>query len=282
MYNQSIVTIIVASMNSAETLQRCIDSFMSQTYKHKELIIIDGASTDGSEYILRKNNEFISYWVSEQDSGIAHAWNKGLGKATGEWMLFLGADDVFAGATVLEDFSQIISGHSLGNGRIVYGEVKIFLPGGDHLTSLGMDWPSVRSVFFSEKMIIPHPGCFHHCSVFKDFGIFDENYNIGADYEFLLRVLKNENAVFLQGFIVTNMAFGGISSRVSTLLAMQNECDNALKKNGFKPRGCRRRCNIIVYSVLGLVIKYGGEKHAAMVLDAIRVLLGRKPVWTRK
>lgn len=282
MYDKTIMTVIVASMNSSETLQQCIDSFVGQTYRNKELIVIDGASIDGSEKIIRKNNQVISYWVSEKDRGIAHAWNKGLERATGEWVLFLGADDVLASATVLDDFSKKISEHSLGKGRIVYGEVKTFLPGGEHLASLGMDWPSVRSVFFSEKMMIPHPGCFHHCSVFKDFGVFDENYHIGADYEFLLRVLKKENAVFLHGFTVANMAFGGVSSRISTLMDMQNECDNALRKNGFKPKGCRRMCNIIIYSVLGFVIKYAGERIAASFLDVIRIVLGRKPVWTRK
>lgn len=281
-YYKTFITVIVASLNSVATLRQCIESFSSQSFKNKELIIIDGGSNDQTKTLLKENNKIINYWVSEPDCGIANAWNKALKNATGEWIIFLGSDDIFASPTVLEEFSKRILEHSIDNGRIIYGEVKTFLPGGEYLATHGMDWSTVSSVFFSEKMMIPHQACFHHCSVFKDFGSFDENYVIAADYEFLLRVLRNETAVYLPGLVVTNMTFGGISSKVTTLLSMQIECDNALRKNGFNPSGYKRTCNVIVYKVLGLAIKFGGEKAASKILDTIRGLLGKNSVWTRK
>jgi len=269
-------------MNSVATLQRCIDSFSSQSLENKELIIIDGGSNDGTKKLLSQNDDIIDSWVSEADRGIAHAWNKGLKNATGEWIIFLGSDDTFASSTVLEEFSKRISKHSLGNGRIIYGEIKTFSPEGDYVATHGMDWPAARPVFFSEKMIIPHPACFHHHSVFMQYGDFDEDFSIAVDYEFLLRVLRNEAAVFLHDFVVTNMTFGGLSTKITTLLTMQIESDTAMKIHGIKPKGYKRACNVFIYQILGVVIKYGGERMAAKILDTIRVMLGRNPVWTRK
>jgi hypothetical protein len=166
--------------------------------------------------------------------------------------------------------------------RIIYGQINLISESLEVICTSGEKWSDAQAVFFSEKMTIPHQACFHHHTVFKDYGLFDENFAIVADYELLLRVLKNQNPVFLPDFIVTNMLFGGISSQVSTLLKMQRECDKALLKNGLRPGGYKRFGNILAYQLLGLVAKLGGEKAAAGILDRIRVLLGRQPLWARK
>ena len=90
-----LISIIVAVYNGEKTLQRCIDSVFSQTYPHKELIIIDGGSTDGTVDILQTNNDKITYWKSEPDNGIYQAWNKALDHAKSDWICFLGSDDYF-------------------------------------------------------------------------------------------------------------------------------------------------------------------------------------------
>jgi Glycosyltransferases involved in cell wall biogenesis len=83
-----LFTIIVAVLNSKETLERCIESVNSQTYPYKELIIKDGGSTDGTVEILKNNDDKIAYWESSPDHGIYHAWNKALQYARGEWICF--------------------------------------------------------------------------------------------------------------------------------------------------------------------------------------------------
>ena len=109
MYFPSI-SIVVAVFNGAHTLQRCIDSVITQDYPDKEIIIMDGGSTDGTVDILRSNSRRIAYWESRRDRGIYHAWNKGLQQAHGEWIIFLGADDVLYNERVLETFvKKIIS-----------------------------------------------------------------------------------------------------------------------------------------------------------------------------
>jgi len=280
--NKPIVSVVVAVKNGAVNLQRCIDSCTNQTCPHFEIVIMDGGSDDGTIDIIRSNADRIAYWESRSDRGIAHAWNRSLRHTTGEWIIFLGSDDYFSNSSVLDHFSKKIADHLLENGRVIYGMIRLFFPGGDFFDTQGTDWNIVRSVFLSEKMMIPHPACFHHCSVFKEFGTFDEEFFIAVDYEFLLRILKAEDAVFLHDFIVTNMALGGLSSRTSTLLIQQKECDRALIKHGYKPKGYKRTCNIIIYRLLGVLTRVCGEQNIAKILDIIRIFLGKKPVWTRK
>jgi glycosyltransferase involved in cell wall biosynthesis len=88
-----MISVIVAVFNGAKTLQQCIDSVAGQTYPHKELIVIDGGSIDGTREILEGDATKLAYWVSEPDRGIYHAWNKALARARGDWICFLGADD---------------------------------------------------------------------------------------------------------------------------------------------------------------------------------------------
>jgi len=73
-----LITIIIAVLNSKESLERCIESVSNQTYPNRELIIIDGGSTDGTVEILKNNNDKIAYWESSPDRGIYHAFNKAI------------------------------------------------------------------------------------------------------------------------------------------------------------------------------------------------------------
>jgi len=119
-----LITIIIAVYNGSKTLQRCIDSIIKQTYTNKELIIIDGGSTDGTVEILKSNTQKISFWDSAADRGIYHAFNKALVHATGDWIYFLGADDVLHDEYVFEKFSSIIRNTEklplVAYGKIVY------------------------------------------------------------------------------------------------------------------------------------------------------------------
>lgn len=95
----SIVTIV---FNDKNGLEETAKSVISQVYPNLEYIIIDGGSTDGTVEIIKKYGDYISYWISEPDKGIYDAMNKGLRKATGEWVCFMNAKDVFADSDVLE------------------------------------------------------------------------------------------------------------------------------------------------------------------------------------
>jgi glycosyltransferase involved in cell wall biosynthesis len=128
------VSIIVAVFNRARTLQACLDSIFEQTVGPLEIIICDGGSSDGSREILEANHARLTWWQSQPDRGVAHAWNMALDRATSDWICFLGADDRFAErgtlATLLEAASDpainYISGQAIlvdddGEARRVVG-----------------------------------------------------------------------------------------------------------------------------------------------------------------
>ena len=85
------VSVIVSTLNDGDKLQMTIESFINQDYENKELLVIDGLSTDSTTEICKKYQNVISVYVSEKDSGIYDAWNKGLKFSKGEWITFLGA-----------------------------------------------------------------------------------------------------------------------------------------------------------------------------------------------
>ena len=95
MNQKPLVSIITVTFNAEADLEKCIKSVISQTYTNIEFIIIDGGSTDGTLDIIEKYKKNISYSISEKDKGIYDAWNKGVSVANGEWIAFLGSDDVY-------------------------------------------------------------------------------------------------------------------------------------------------------------------------------------------
>ena len=95
-------SIITVNYNNKDGLRRTIESVIGQTYRDFEFIVIDGGSTDGSADVLREFDKDITYWVSEKDSGIYNGMNKGIAKATGDYLNFMNSGDCFYTPDVLE------------------------------------------------------------------------------------------------------------------------------------------------------------------------------------
>lgn len=227
---QPLISVIVAVFNGAATLQQCIDSVAQQTYPNKELIIIDGGSKDGTVDLLKANREQISYWVSEPDSGIYNAWNKGLSQAKGEWICFLGADDYFLDAQVLERMAaQLVMIPS--DIRVAYGQIMLLNNNGEKLYSIGEPWKKVKERF-KQVMCVPHPGLMHRRSLFEQHGNFDESYLIAGDYELLLRELKTKDAFYIPNLISVAMMQGGISSNPANGVLAMLEIRRAQRLHG--------------------------------------------------
>src|ERR1700741_3090435 len=96
------ISIITINYNDKTGLEKTISSVAGQSYADYEFIVIDGGSTDGSVEVIKKHESKISEWVSENDSGIFNAQNKGANKATGNYLLFLNSGDVLADKDVLK------------------------------------------------------------------------------------------------------------------------------------------------------------------------------------
>ena len=240
-----LISIIVAVYNGKVTLQQCIDSVAQQTYRNKELIIIDGGSTDGTVELLKMNRNNLNYWISEPDRGIYNAWNKGLSQAQGEWVCFMGADDYIWDRTVLERMVvQLVTLPSTI--RVAYGKVMLIGDGGKALHTVGESWVRVRKTFISMPyMNIPHVGTMHRRSLFEQHGKFDESFRIAGDYELLLRELKKGDAVFLPDIVTAGQKLGGISTDTANYFRMVREVWRAQRMHGKLLPGRQLRKEVI-------------------------------------
>ncbi|WMW24315.1 glycosyltransferase family 2 protein [Methanolobus sediminis] len=218
--SKPFISIIVAVYNGSKTLQRCIDSVSGQTYLNKELIIIDGGSTDDTVGILKKNNDKITYWKSEPDNGIYNAWNKALKHITGNWIYFLGSDDYLWKNDVLSQIVPYLIKAESEETKLVYGQVARVTETNDVCCVDGEPWEHTwNGIVLDGICTFTHQGMFHHRSLFETYGIFDESYKIIGDYELLLRAFKNGgNALFVNGLIVAGMQTGGVTSNCTKLV----------------------------------------------------------------
>ncbi|WP_310877412.1 glycosyltransferase family 2 protein [Priestia megaterium] len=198
------VTIIVAVFNGEQVLERCINSVDEQTYKNKELIIIDGLSKDNTVNILKENSDKIDYWISEKDNGITNAWNKALKKSTGDWILFLGADDLLYNENSLEKMLEHCSRFSSYD--LIYGKVALINEKLETRKIIGERWNHNK---FKTSMHIPHQGAFHSRTLFAD-QCYDEKLKFTADYDLLLRKSKELKVKFIEE-VVSKMQIGGVS-----------------------------------------------------------------------
>ena len=214
MTSKPLISVIVAVYNGAKTLQRCIDSVSDQTYPNKEIIIIDGGSTDGTVEIIRSNQDKITYWISEPDSGIYNAWNKALDHVSGDWIYFLGSDDYLWDNNVFEEIMPHMLKAESQEILLVYGQVAMVTADNEINYIEGMPWEHIwRNAIVDGICTFAHQGMFHHHSLFELYGRFDESFKIIGDYELLIRAFKDGgDAYFMDGLIVAGMQTGGISS----------------------------------------------------------------------
>jgi len=223
------ISIIVAVLNRAKTLARCLQSIDGLNYPRKELIVMDGGSTDGTLSVLENYKPRITYFESTPDRGIYHAWNKALQHARGEWVCFLGADDFFWSAHALTEIRPFLL-DAAGRGiRIVYGQVVKINQEGAILRIEGKPWQKIKWLM-PHGMPLPHPGLMHHRSLFQIHGVFDESFRIAGDYDLLLRELRKGQALYAAGVRVVGSEIGGIAD--SLKLLSHEEVSKARQKNG--------------------------------------------------
>lgn len=271
-----LVTIIIAVFNAEKFLQQCINSVTNQTYTNKQLIVIDGGSTDKTLEIIKMNQGVIDYYVSEKDRGIYHAWNKGLDKARGEWICFLGSDDYFYDNHALKNMLIRIQYTVPEEVQIVYGQVSLVNDDGKQLEILGEDWMLIKDRF-KLVMCIPHPAVLHHRALFEEKGKFDEQFKIAGDYEMLLRVLKSEDAHSVMDVIVVAMRVGGVSSNPKNAIRSLKEMRLAQKMHG------QRVINKFIFLIIAkeylkiYLSKFFGKHRVKTILDLFRQLRGINP-----
>jgi glycosyltransferase involved in cell wall biosynthesis len=175
------VSIIIAVMNGAATIHRCLASVVAQTYPQKEIIVIDGGSTDGTADIIRAFEGELRTWRSEPDHGIYDAWNKGVAEASGDWVCFIGADDWYPDDGAL---AAMMSVANRGDREFVSGRCMVVGPDGEAEKVFGLPWAWRRE---RKRHFICHPGSLHRKALLAGDAPFDRRYRICADYDVNLR-----------------------------------------------------------------------------------------------
>jgi glycosyltransferase involved in cell wall biosynthesis len=274
-----MITIIVSVRNAVATLEHCLESILGQTYTAHQLIVIDGGSTDGSVEILERWSGRISYWISESDHGIYHAWNKGLAKAKGDWICFLGADDYFWEPLVLERMAPVLA-RAHPTARVVYGQVALVNTDSQRVIHMGRPWDEIRSLF-PQIMCLPHTALMHHRMLFERHGHFDESFRICGDYELLLRELLSGEACFAKDIVVAAMGHGGVSSSPAKSLEMVLELRRAQRMHGLRfPRPAWVAAWLGAHTKVFLW-RLLGPRVAPRIFDRLRRLRGKEAYWTR-
>lgn len=179
-----LVSIVTVTYNCRESLQQTIDSIANQTYTNKEYVIIDGGSSDGTIDVIRRNEEKVSFWLSEKDNGIFDAMNKALGHVSGDWLIFLNSGDIFYDNDVLQVCFKNEIGEEYG---VVYGETY------SRKGKLKMT-PFVFHPHGFAPMGICHQSLFVRTSLAQKYR-FSMKYKVAADYN-MIRTIFNEGYKF--------------------------------------------------------------------------------------
>ena len=173
------LSIIIPTFNSGAVINRALDSIVSQTFSDWEVLIMDGVSTDNTIEVAQSYNDPRIRIYSESDKGIYDAMNKGIKKAQGEWVYFLGSDDWLLNNGVLE---QVLSS-DIDNLDVVYGEVRSPV-----LTEDNRGGWTKKNVSANRC----HQAIFYKNYIFNKLGLYNLRYPYAADFEFNLRWLFNK------------------------------------------------------------------------------------------
>lgn len=209
------LSIITVNYNDARGLERTIRSVISQSFKDFEFIIIDGGSTDASIDVIKKYENSIDYWVSEQDGGIYPGMNKGLRLAKGDYLNFMNGGDCYHSPDVLDVIfslnseADIITGAHSENGQRNVGK--------DGVTMLDLyKWAiDHQATFIRREVALRHP--------------YDEKYRIVSDWKFFIEALVIDNCTFCYtDTIVVDVDMNGISN--TNLKLDRQERESVLKE----------------------------------------------------
>jgi len=216
------ISIIVATYNAERTLARCLESIAREKTDQVELVIVDGGSTDATLSIIKEHQTFVDNYISEKDKGIYDAWNKGIKISTGQWIQFIGADDVLLPGALTTMFK---AADENPQADIISGKAHLVDADGTLMENMG---EAYQWCVFRWRFNISHGSTWHQRKLFDEIGLFDIQFKICGDYELLLR--KPLSSAFVNQYIIQMQAGG-----MSTTLKARSEAYLARKKNHALP-----------------------------------------------
>jgi glycosyltransferase len=202
------ISVVTASYNSQATIGFTIESFLAQTHPEKEMLVIDGASSDETLKIVDSFGSDAIHVLSERDRGVYDAMNKGFHLFQGDAVGFLNSDDTFHDAGVLSEIAA-----AMKDADIVYGDLNMVT---DHLTKrVFRSWRGGEFGRYSFQLgwVPPHPTFYVRKEVVHKVGDYDLSYATTADYDYMLRALALNNfRVRYIPRVIADFQIGGIST----------------------------------------------------------------------
>lgn len=197
------LSIITINRNNREGLLATLDSVLGQTARAEfEYIVVDGASSDGSVEEIGQRSSKIDKWVSERDSGVYNAMNKGVAMSSGDYCLFLNSGDILHNYNTVSSVLPYLKGEDILSGKMVFTKNNI---------QMYADEPLTLGFFFQRSL--PHPATFIRTSLLKQTP-YDESLRIVSDWKFFLQVIIQQNASYrFLDLLIADFAPAGLSAQ---------------------------------------------------------------------
>lgn len=200
------LSIVIATFNAGELLNKTLESLENNNEIYFEVLVADGGSQDDTLKIINKYSHLINWSISEQDFGIFDAWNKAVKMARAPWVAFLGAGDTYLPGA-LSTFAA--AAQSNPTAHYIHAKLWQVHEDGRRMREQGKKWHWPE---FKHRMTTTHVGNWHAKIAFEKYGLFNPEYKIVGDYEWLLRIGSKLRTFFIDKHLV-EMLVGGNSDR---------------------------------------------------------------------
>lgn len=216
------ISVITINLNNLEGLKRTVQSVLDQNHPDIEYLLIDGGSTDGGKDFIKDNQDRFCFYLSEKDTGVYDAMNKGIRKSTGDYLIFLNSGDIFSGSDSISKLIKNSNGEDL-----VFGNILVL-----HSDKLCVKtYPEKLTFKYFYYESIPHPACLISKQLFELYGLYDTKLKIASDWKFfLVTVVKHGCSYRYVDEMISTFRVDGMSSLPENSELLENERVMTLKK----------------------------------------------------